>query len=172
MKKFNQEINIKISVDYIARKLLDTMCVDYAHKELVTELIVTNMIDSGTISALFSGLHGFLGEVDFQEGQFLLLEEHGYSKYDPEKDIVHSTTKYVKQFAKVLEVNPLKAKQKLKVQIIDFDFQNSKLEYGKEDWVNHTMVTRLSSEEELMDILSRHSTSSAETSFQPAPHLD
>ena len=84
MKKFNQTISVEVEVDAIADQLLSNFQKDYKHKEIVTEAIIGNAINSKgpAISQIYSALNGYDNTIDFAVGNLVHCTEkiYGYER--------------------------------------------------------------------------------------------
>lgn len=82
MKKFNQDIQITVSVDNIAKKLLDTMTEFFPHKELLVEAIIgSSLAHAGAlgVSHIYNALNGYESTIDFTVGQAVYCKETCWS---------------------------------------------------------------------------------------------
>ena len=75
MGKFNQTINIEISVDTIHDKLLSEFPEDYKHKGILSHAIIGNALRNGGISYIYNALNGYNNEIDFQIGDLVMCSE-------------------------------------------------------------------------------------------------
>jgi len=134
MKKFNQTINVQVSVDSIAEKLYSTFDQDFAHRELLTESIIGSNLESGKLTYVYNALNGFNNDIDFEVGQTVDCKENVYKW-----TLDVSTGSYKVEYmpvgkAKIIEINIYKS-DKLLVEYITI---NNKGEEIKETrWVNH-----------------------------------
>ena len=68
LPKFDQTIEIKVSVDSIYQKLLSTFPEEYKHKEILAHAIVGTSKDNGAIGYIYNALNGYPNVVDFKKG--------------------------------------------------------------------------------------------------------
>ena len=78
MKKFNKVISIEVSVDSIADRLLKEFSAESAHKEIIVEAIIGNLLNKNRLSGLFSALNGYKTEIDFTIGKIVQTTETAY----------------------------------------------------------------------------------------------
>jgi hypothetical protein len=109
MKKFNESIQIEVSVDTIANMLLNSMKDDFKHRELVAESIVGRMLaeDKSALSKLYNSLNGYLDEINFSVGDVVVpssLTAYGYWEPADENGVKTSSRKSVPS-AVVKEIN-------------------------------------------------------------------
>mgnify|MGYP000259424106 CR=1 FL=1 len=135
MKKFNKTIEVKVSVDSIADKLLYTMSSDGKHNELVTETIIGNLLSSSTqgMSQLYNALNGYNNDIDFKVNDIIICSEKTYNRVEEDGEYVE---KYVAVGeCRVIEVDIYRS-DKLKVEYSKTDsLGNTKLETR---WVSHS----------------------------------
>lgn len=83
MKSFNQNINIEISVDMIANKLLDMFNKEEKHASIVVEEIIGRSLeaDQSMLGRLFSRMNGFVPTVNFTVGEQISVSIDD-NKYD------------------------------------------------------------------------------------------
>jgi hypothetical protein len=80
MKKFNKVIQVEVSVDTIAEKLLETMAPDFKHREQVVEAIIGAMVEHEElhkIAPLYNALNGFSNDINFKAGDKVKLNKDG-----------------------------------------------------------------------------------------------
>lgn len=71
MRKFNKSIQIEVQVDEIADKLLAEFSSESAHKNIIVESIIGNMLAKSKLGNLYSALNGYQVKIDFVVGQIL-----------------------------------------------------------------------------------------------------
>ena len=79
MKRFNQEVNISISVDSIAQKMLESMDQYFRYKENVVEAVISSMLHSGDIHYIFNALNGYTNDIDFKVGDYVYCQPNARS---------------------------------------------------------------------------------------------
>lgn len=72
LKQTHKVIEIKVNVDDIADKLLNTFPEDYKHRVLLTETIIGSAVNAGNISYIYNALNGYTAEIDFKVGEMLI----------------------------------------------------------------------------------------------------
>lgn len=82
MKQFNQNIQIQVSVDSIANKLLSTMKEEFEHRDMLVEAIIGSALNSRTMLYIYNALNGFGNEINFQVGQIVDCTKQIYRKID------------------------------------------------------------------------------------------
>jgi hypothetical protein len=77
MRKFNRNITIQVSVDLIAKNLLEQFKDDFKHKELVVETIVGRALntDVNMLSFISNTLNGYDITIDFQVGDIVAPDD-------------------------------------------------------------------------------------------------
>ena len=117
MKQFNKVISIEVSVDSIAKRLLDTLPEDYKHRELVTEAIIGPMASNNNMHAigvLFNALGGFTNELNFQVGNVVMTKASSYYDYEFIDNVIVPRTKSLEiGMAVVKEVDVYKVGQQI-----------------------------------------------------------
>lgn len=78
MKQFNQNIQVQVSVDSIANKLLSTMKEEFEHRDMLVEAIIGSALNSGTLLYIYNALNGFGNEINFQVGQIVECTKNIY----------------------------------------------------------------------------------------------
>ncbi len=79
LKRFNEEITIKISVDVIAEQLLSMFNKDEKHAIAVTESIIGNaMRDTTMISQIYNSLNGYSNDIEFEPGDRIICDKTAY----------------------------------------------------------------------------------------------
>lgn len=153
MKRFNQEINISISVDSIAQKMLENMDQSFKHKENVVEAVIGSMLDSGNIHYVFNALNGYTNDIDFKVGDYVYCQPdaptHRVKCYFDTyiiNDAVHDKPVFDMYLpAKVLEVNPYR-REKIRLEIRTVvKLSTGKYKINVEDyWFDHKDMNKIS----------------------------
>jgi len=89
---FNQTIEIKVDVDSIYKKMMDTLPEDYKHKEILAHAIVGSAVRNGGIGYIYNALNGFTNDIDFRVGdQVICTAEERTEGYDANLEDVYGT---------------------------------------------------------------------------------
>lgn len=150
---YNQTITVEVSVDDIANKLLKTFPEDYAHKEILTEAIISTGLNNNTIGYIYNALNGYSPEIDFEVNQKVICteqlrrvtkwktrnEESGCELVSPER--ISSDRVEIGECT-IIAIDPY-CSDKLKVRFEEDTYYN----YGEteisEAWVNHKNCEKL-----------------------------
>lgn len=125
MKKFNKEIQIRVEVDQIAEQLLSTFPDDYKHREILTETIIGNLLQTNEgVTQLYNSLNGHSNDINFKEGDIIISS----------RDVTYDCKSGKNTILRVKEVNPY-ATSKLYVEYYN---DAGKL---RETWINHRYCT-------------------------------
>ena len=111
---FNQEIQITVSVDVIAMKLLQSMNHENPHAILIVNTIIGQAIANdrkNDISRIYNALSGFESKVNFTVGQTLYSTD---SVYDSKNNTSHKSREM--GICKVTSVDPLKDRVNVEVE--------------------------------------------------------
>ncbi len=137
MKKFNKEIEVKVSVDAIAEKLLSVMDKDFKHAELVTETIIGTSLEKGiaTMGMLYNALSGYTNEINFKIGDIVSSEEDTHTTYEEVEPNSWKNKSVPTTNAKVVSIN-LYAERKLEIEYEVRDYSGKPV--TKKEWVRHT----------------------------------
>jgi len=86
MITFDKTITVEISVDNVAKQLLDMIKPDEKHGSLVAETIVGVMLEENRIGSLYNVMQGFTNEINFAVDDIVLCKSKmsDYKK-DPNK---------------------------------------------------------------------------------------
>lgn len=139
MKKFNEVIQIEISVDNIAQQLLKTFeGSKFAHADMLTETIIATALKGDTINMIYNNLNGYTNEIDFEVGQDVFCKQEYYANVEgPIQDGVQTYVRKEIPFGKsvIVEINIYDRKEKVK---IEYDYMNDKgVVSKKQTWVKH-----------------------------------
>lgn len=140
MKKFNQVIKVEVSVDEIAKKLLDTFQGEYAHRELLAETIIGTALHNGTLGYVYNSLNGFSADIDFKVGQIVDCKETVWQYRVKPGTVDADTPEYDRRAypigeSKIIDIDVYRDK-KLK---IEYQVMSGKGEWSTDTgWVNHT----------------------------------
>jgi hypothetical protein len=106
MKKYNQSIQVKIEVDAIAQKLLDSLDAKNPARVLIAETMIDITLAQGNgISHLYNALMGFDTNIYLKVGTDILLELDAVNKNRWDKGFKASVIQQGMFSAKVLDVN-------------------------------------------------------------------
>ena len=136
---FNKAIKVEIEIDEIARKLCSEFPDEYKHKELVTNVIIGNLLNSTGVgmNQLYNALNGYTNDVDFQVGDVVESEEI-YSTYVMEND--KPVRRNEKLNGEVVRVDVFRSDKLL----IKYSCHNSEMKLiESENWLNHRKCTRV-----------------------------
>ena len=136
MKKFNQVIEVQVSVDTIADKLCKMFSKEEKHAELVTETIIGNLLNKGTkegISQLYNALNGYTSDIDFEVGDFIICHKKVYNNFKQEDGSFKERYEAIEE-ATVVDID-LYRSDKLK---IEYNYMDSKgIIKTTQTWVSH-----------------------------------
>ena len=141
MKKFNKEITVTVSIDSIAQNLLEQFPEDYKHREIVTEAIIGSCQDNeNALSNIYNTLNGYPCDVDFAVGDHVICTDYYWGYPDGKAD---ESTRVDNGPATVLEIDPFKAKNKIRIS-----YDKYTKDGVKEDttWVNHQKCTKVNAD--------------------------
>jgi hypothetical protein len=152
MKNFNQSIKVEVSVDSIAKQLLDNMNPEFKHNELVVETLIGRMLtsDKQGISMLYNSLNGYNQEINFEVGNTVKptdLNKYSYWDTNAEGERVRSSKNI--ETAEVVEVNPYRD-NKIKIAYVTFDSRGN--EVIVTEWVNHTTCDKVGIQEYALSV--------------------
>lgn len=134
MKQFNRVIKVEVSVDTIAQQLLNNMSPDFKHREMVTEAIVSRMLQNDSVGYLYNALNGYPATINFEVGEVIMCEFHDrWIDEDKENGISRDWKEIVQ--CTIDEIDPY-ADNKIKV-IFD---NNGKIQ---ERWVSHLKCSKI-----------------------------
>ncbi len=142
MKKFNQVIEIQVSVDNIAQQLLKTWNkADFPHAEMLTETIIGCALNSDTISLIYNNLNGYTNDIDFEVGQMVNCSQE-YATYEDKG--TEGAPKFERVFipmgiCEIVEIDTTKSKDKVKIEYTYCDSQGNLKE--NTIWVSHLKLT-------------------------------
>ena len=153
LKKFGKEIQISISVDAIAEKLLDTLQVDYKHRTQVAETILGSLLEDSTrLGMLYNSLNGFSNDINFEVGDEILCSEEtrlGTVNTDGDYESIYGKI----DIAKVIEVNPY-ADKKIKIEYLTVN--RDLTERTETKWVSHINCEKIAQEELIFEPTPAH----------------
>jgi len=143
MKNFNQSIKVEVSVDSIAKQLLDNMNPEFKHNELVVETLIGRMLsyDKTGISMLYNSLNGYNQEINFEVGNIVKptnLNKYSYWGTNDEGERVRSSKDI--DTAEIVDINPY-ADNKLEIAYATFDSRGNTITV--KEWVNHTQCDKV-----------------------------
>jgi hypothetical protein len=138
MKRFNEEIQVTVSVDSIADTLLNTMNPEFKHAELVVESLIGRMLaeDVQGISRLYNALNGFIDGVNFNVGDKIYitdLNKYSYWSKNEEGEFTRSSKDVTD--VTVVDIN-VNANHKIKISYLLYNHKGQPIETT--EWVNHT----------------------------------
>ena len=120
MKQFNKVISVEVSVDSIAKRLLDTLPEDYKHRELVAEAIIGPMVSNdlgGSLGALYNSLNGFVNEINFAKDDVVDVTDGYYQSYPIVDGKILTTGKNIKTgLARIIEVDVYRFRDQIQVE--------------------------------------------------------
>lgn len=172
LPRFEQEISIVLPVEMIYRKMLETLPVEYKHRETLAHAIIGSTVGNGKVAYIYNALAGFTNEIDFQIGdRVACTSKDRQESYDynlessdgeekpagieiKERDgTAYKPNWSVRDVAigdcEVVEID-MYSDKKLKVQFI----QDKRYNGGKEtvtEWVNHKTCQRWAKAGELTE---------------------
>lgn len=133
MKKFNQDIQVSISIDAIAKNLLTKFNTEFAHAETMVETIIGIAINTSTVDQIYNVLNGYTITLDFQVGQ--QVKPLNLTNYQS------STDTYIPvEEAIVIEIDTTRANEKVKIEYLVTGRKDTK-------WVNHRTLENIVLEE-------------------------
>lgn len=141
MKNFNKEIQITVTANEIAAKLLNEMNPEFKHKEMVVEAIIGSA-NTRILTNIYNTLNGFTLDINFKVGDKLVQNSKGsltarmYKKdetgaivpINPENEWVRVTN------AEVVAIDEYADK---KINVSFTYMMSNGSENTKEEWVNH-----------------------------------
>lgn len=130
MKKFNQIIEVQVSIDDIADKLLSTIDKSNPHSELIAETIIgnlANITDKIGISQLYTALNGYTNDINFQENQHVICNDTYYG-YDP---ISEKIGRYFINDCVILKIDKYKRDNVLVSYVFQEDKDSESKQYKK-----------------------------------------
>jgi hypothetical protein len=138
MKKFNQTIQISVSVDDIAKSLLSKFDTSFPHAELLTETVIGNLMQrkhTVGLSQVYNALNGYTNEIDFEVGQEVICEDEMYTHYvDMDDNKIKSGYKKIGH-CKITEIDIYRDNK----VCVEYTFVNKDLTDTKDTkWVSHT----------------------------------
>lgn len=142
MKKFNQVINVQVSVDSIAESFLSTISMDEKHRELIAEAVIGSALEKGTLSYIHNALNGYSNSINFEVGDTVSFERY-YRKNKEQQERKEHTIQ-----ATVVDVNPysdLKVKLHLEYEEYSYGEQNK---VNQDEWVSHLKCSKIPVKEE------------------------
>tara|TARA_R110000772_G_scaffold54130_1_gene123586 strand:- start:84459 stop:84911 length:453 start_codon:yes stop_codon:yes gene_type:complete len=144
MKKFNQVIEVKVEVDQIANKLLETMGTNEKHRELVTETIIGTLIqghDTLGISLLYNALQGFTNEIDFTVGEEIICDIEVYQYIaDANDNTVFNQERTPIGVATIVDID-IYRNDKIKLEFTVL--KDNGEEKTTDKWVNHKTCNKI-----------------------------
>jgi hypothetical protein len=143
MKQFNKVITVEVSVDTIANQLLDSMSMDFKHRELVAESIIGRMLNDNSLTFLYNSLNGYACDINFEKGDDLCANDGGFSEYGywtPESiEQNNSVMQYIKS-VQVVEVDVYRDNKLL----VEYYVPNKEgINVRNTKWVNHTRWSKI-----------------------------
>lgn len=137
MKKFNQEINFSISVDYVAEMLLNNMAPDAKHRELIVETLIGRMLatDIDGIGMLATSIMGIKRNLNFSINEEVMCDEKYYR---------HDTKEYIKYgkcvISEIKEYADVPIRVKFKSLVME---KGDLVEKERESWVSLNTITKI-----------------------------
>lgn len=138
LKRFNKVINIEISVDSIAEKLMETIKEDNPHKEIIVNAIIGNLEAEGRLGQLYNSLNGWEDKLDFEVGQMVNCIDTiwDYTENDDIDGVIQgdSTSRPI-GVAKIIEINEYSNNRQLK---LEYEILTKKGDSEtRREWVHH-----------------------------------
>jgi hypothetical protein len=123
MKSFNQVITVKVSVDTIAKNLLNQINSDFKHRELIVESIIGGMLNEDVLGYLHNSLNGYTEEINFKVGDKVKTDRGGIMHYvgNDRKEFNQGTVKDIDHYKR--------NKLLIEVQLPDESYYS--------EWCNH-----------------------------------
>lgn len=138
LRKFNKDIQVTVSVDTIAEKLMKSMDWSNPNAALLVNTIIGTSLSSGKIGFIYNALNGWQDEINLTIGKVYNIDGKHLSMYnaaDGEKDKVFAV--------EVIEIDEYRDGNKVNVKYSYSRKNDDTKLYNDSTWVDHKALTEV-----------------------------
>ncbi len=149
LKKFNQDIQVTLSVDSIANQMMKAMDSNNPHSALIVNTVIGTSLNTGKLGFLYNALNGWVDEINVTAGKHYLIPGKYLNMYRVEDQVKAQDIEVL-----VLEIDEYRDTEKIRVQY-SYMQKDKEEPVTSTDWVKHTqliekVITLISAKEELL----------------------